>query len=216
MTRTLDPGPTSAKATAGRPVSDRGPQSSSARRAVFLDRDGTMIEEAGYLSSLDQVKWFPGTKDAVRLLNRAGFLVFVVTNQGGIGLGLFDDEFVKMVHARLDAEVAASGARIDGWYYCPHHPNAVTSALKGPCACRKPGRAMIDAACREHHIDLAQSWVIGDRDVDVQMAAAVGARAVLVTTGHGARDLAQQGSALLEGTLVARDLSEAVAEVLTR
>lgn len=186
------------------------------RRAVFLDRDGTMIEEAGYLSSLDQVRWFPGTKDAVRLLNRAGFLVFVITNQGGIGLGLFDDEFVKRTHASMDAELAASGAKVDGWYYCPHHPNAVTPGLRGPCACRKPGRAMIDAACRAHNIDLARSWVIGDRDVDVQMAAAVGAQAVLVTSGHGARELAEQGSVLPEGTLVARDLSEAVAEVLTR
>lgn len=186
------------------------------RRAVFLDRDGTMIEEAGYLSSLDAVKWYPGTKDAIRLLNRAGFVVCVITNQGGIGLGLFDDDFVHMVHAALDAELTASGASVDGWYYCPHHPNATIPELKTPCACRKPGRAMIDAACRDHHIDLTRSWVIGDRDVDVQMAAAVGARGVLVTTGHGTRDAALLGRALPDGTLVVRDLSEAVAEVLTR
>ncbi len=199
------------------PSDPSGPlDSSGLRPAVFLDRDGTMIEEAGYLSSLDQVKWFPGTKDAIRLLKRAGYLVCVVTNQGGIGLGLFDDAFVQSVHASMEAEIVASGGAIDGWYYCPHHPRAVTPELRGPCDCRKPGRAMIDAACREHNIDLAQSWVIGDRDVDVQMAAAVGARGILVTTGHGARDLAQQGRALPEGTLVARDLSEAVANVLTR
>ncbi len=189
---------------------------SALRPAVFLDRDGTMIEEAGYLSSLDAVKWYPGTKDSIRLLNRAGFLVCVITNQGGIGLGLFDDTFVQMVHTTLDAELAASGARIDGWYYCPHHPNATIPELKSPCACRKPGRAMIDAACREHGIDLARSWVIGDRDVDVQMAATVGARGILVTTGHGARDLEKLGRVLPDGTLVARDLTEAVAEVLTR
>lgn len=188
----------------------------TSRPAVFLDRDGTMIEEAGYLSSLDQVKWFPGTKDAIRLLNRAGYVVCVITNQGGIGLGLFDDEFLQMVHQTLDAELAASGAKVDGWYYCPHHPRAVAPELRGPCACRKPGRAMIDAACREHNIDLARSWVIGDRDVDVQMAAAVGARGILVTTGHGARDFAEQSDELPAGTLVTRDLSEAVAEVLTR
>jgi len=175
-----------------------------------------MIEEAGYLSSLDAVKWYPGTKDAIRLLNRADFVVCVITNQGGIGLGLFDDDFVRTVHAALDTQLAASGASVDGWYYCPHHPNATIAGLKSPCACRKPGRAMIDAACRDHHIDLARSWVIGDRDVDVQMAAAVGARGVLVTTGHGTRDAALLGRALPDGTLVVRDLSEAVAEVLTR
>jgi D-glycero-D-manno-heptose 1,7-bisphosphate phosphatase len=175
-----------------------------------------MIEEAGYLSSLDAVRWLPGTMDAVRLLNRAGYVVCVITNQGGIGLGLFDDGFVQMIHATLEAQLAASGARIDGWYYCPHHPNAVIPAFKSPCACRKPGRAMIDAACRDHGIDLTRSWVIGDRDVDVQMAAAVGARGILVTSGHGARDLTTLGDTLPTGTLVARDLAEAVAEVLTR
>jgi D-glycero-D-manno-heptose 1,7-bisphosphate phosphatase len=194
----------------------RDPGTSELRPAVFLDRDGTMIEEAGYLSSLDAVKWYPGTKDSIRLLNRAGFLVCVITNQGGIGLGLFDEGFVQRVHASMEAELAASGAGIDGWYYCPHHPNATIPGLKSPCACRKPGRAMIDAACRDHGIDLSRSWVIGDRDVDVRMAAAVGARGILVTTGHGARDLAQLGRALPDGTLVARDLTEAVAEVLTR
>lgn len=204
MTRTLDPGP----------KSDFGPL--SARPAVFLDRDGTMIEEAGYLSSLDQVKWFPGTKDAIRLLNRAGFFVCVLTNQGGIALGLFDDAFVQMVHRTLDAELAASGARIDGWYYCPHHPRGVTPEFRGPCACRKPGRGMIDAACREHNIDLARSWVIGDKVLDVQLAEAVGGCGVLVRTGYGEQHLREFGSVLPEGTLVARDLNEAVAEVLTR
>jgi len=188
----------------------------TADRAVFVDRDGTLIHEVGYLSRLQDVKWFPGTMDAIRLLNRAGYLVCVVTNQGGIGLGLCDEAFVHSVHAAMDAELSASGAKVDGWYFCPHHPHAVVESLKTPCGCRKPGRAMIDAAVREHGIDLSRSWVIGDRDVDVRLAHAVGARGVLVTTGHGARDLERFGRALPDGTLVASDLSEAVAEVLTR
>lgn len=190
--------------------------SGTADRAVFLDRDGTMINETGYLSRLENVRWYPGTRDAIRLLKRAGYLVFVVTNQGGIGLGLFDEAFVHAVHAAMEAEIVESGGAIDGWFFCPHHPNAVVPGLRTPCACRKPGRAMIDAACRGRNIDLAQSWVIGDRDVDVRMAQAVGARGILVTTGHGARDYEKLGRALPEGTLVARDLSEAVAEVLIR
>lgn len=188
----------------------------TADRAVFLDRDGTLIHEVGYLSRLQDVRWYPGTKDAIRLLKRAGYLVFVVTNQGGIGLGLFDDEFVRSVHAAMEAEIVASGGAIDGWFFCPHHPNAAIDALRTPCACRKPGRAMIDAACRGRNIDLAQSWVIGDRDVDVRMAQVVGARGILVATGHGERDYEKMGRTLPEGTLVAADLSEAVAEVLTR
>jgi len=186
------------------------------RPAVFLDRDGTMIEDVGYLSRLDQVKWYPGTMDAIRLLNRAGYVVCVITNQGGIGLGLFDDAFVQMVHTTLDAQLAASGARMDGWYYCPHHPRAVTPELMGPCACRKPGRAMIDAACRDHGIDLSRSWVIGDKALDVGLAGVVGARGILVRTGYGEQHLKTFGPTLPAGTLVARDLTEAVAEVLTR
>lgn len=186
------------------------------RPAVFLDRDGTMIHEVGYLRRLQDVRWYPGTLDAMRLLHRAGFVVCVVTNQGGIGLGLFDEDFVRTVHAAMDAEVVASGGAVAGWYFCPHHPQAVTEALRTPCACRKPGRAMIDAACRDHGIDLARSWVIGDRDVDVRLAEAVGARGVLVTSGHGARDAERLGGALPADTRVAADLMEAVAEVLTR
>jgi D-glycero-D-manno-heptose 1,7-bisphosphate phosphatase len=186
------------------------------RPAVFLDRDGTMIEDAGYLRHLDDVKWYPGTKDAIRLLKRAGYVVCVVTNQGGIGLGLFDDGFVQRVHASMEAEIVASGGAIDGWYYCPHHPNATVPGLQAACDCRKPGRAMIDAACREHDIDLPRSWVIGDKDVDVRMAAGVGARGILVRTGYGALHVEKLGRALPEGTCVARDLTEAVAEVLSR
>ena len=185
-------------------------------RAVFLDRDGTMIHETGYLSRLEDVRWYPGTKDAIRLLKRAGYLVFVVTNQSGIGLGLFDETFVLSVHAAMDAEIVESGGAIDGWFFCPHHHNAVIESLRTPCACRKPGRAMIDAACRGRNIDLAQSWVIGDRDVDVRMAQTVGARGILVKTGHGERDYEKMGRALPEGTLVAADLTEAAAEVLIR
>jgi len=189
---------------------------SGLRPAVFLDRDGTMIEDVGYLGSLDAVKWYPGTMDAIRLLNRAGYVVCVITNQGGIGLGLFDDAFVQMLHSSLDAELAASGAKIDGWYYCPHHPNATIAELKSPCACRKPGRAMIDAACGEHGIDLSRSWVIGDKAIDVGLAVVVGARGILVRTGYGEQHLKKFGPTLPVGTLVARDLTEAVAEVLTR
>lgn len=185
-------------------------------RAVFLDRDGTMIHEAGYLSRIEDVRWYAGTREAIRLLKRAGFLVFVVTNQGGIGLGLFDEAFVRSVHAAMEAEIVAAGGAVDGWFHCPHHRFAAEEALRTPCACRKPGRAMIDAACRGRDIDLTRSWVIGDREMDVQLAAAVGARGILVSTGHGLQEARRMGPSLPPDTIIAADLMEAVAEVLTR
>ena len=186
------------------------------RPAVFLDRDGTMIHEVGYLDRHEDVRWFPWTVDAIRLLNRAGYLVCVVTNQGGIGLGYFDEKFVNDLHSSLDAALRASGAVVDGWFLCPHHPRAAVPGLDAPCECRKPGRGMIDAACARWEIDLARSWVVGDRDVDVMMAAAVGARGVLVRTGHGEREWRQKADALPAGTPVVMDLMEATALILTQ
>jgi len=184
------------------------------RPAVFIDRDGTMIHDVGYLGRHEDIQWFPWTIDAIRLLNRAGYLVCVVTNQGGIALGLFDEPFVHEVHAAMAATLKESGATVDGWFFCPHHPRAVVAALKTPCPCRKPGRGMIDAACAQFAIDLTRSWVVGDRDIDVMMADAVGARGILVRTGYGERDARLVGAGLPEGTMVAADLMEAVSALL--
>ena len=186
------------------------------RPAVFLDRDGTMIDEVGYLDRKEDARWFPWTIDAIRLLNRAGYLVCVVTNQGGIGLGLFDEAFVTDLHASLDAELRDSGAAVDGWFMCPHHPRAVVPGLQTPCECRKPGRGMIDAACARWDIDLARSWIVGDRDVDVLMAEAVGARGVLVRTGYGEREWRLKADALPAGTRVVMNLMEATALILAQ
>jgi len=175
-----------------------------------------MIDEVGYLDRMEDIRWFPWTIDAVRLLNRAGYLVFVVTNQGGIGLGLFDEPFVLGLHDSLDATLRESGARIDGWFLCPHHPRATVEGLETPCACRKPGRGMIDAACERWQVDLERSWVVGDRDVDVLMAAAVGARGILVRTGYGERELRRKPEVFSAGTPVVMNLMEATALILSQ
>ena len=185
------------------------------RPAVFLDRDGTMIHDVGYLSRHEEIQWFPWTMDAIRLLNRAGYLVCVVTNQGGIALGLFDGAFVDGVHAAMAETLRESGAAVDGWFYCPHHPRAVVEALKTPCSCRKPGRGMVDAACAQFDIDLARSWVVGDKRIDVLMAEAVGARGILVRTGYGEGELRRVGAGLPQDTPVAANLMEAVAVILS-
>lgn len=159
---------------------------SSLAPAVFLDRDGTLIEEAGYLDRLDRLALIPSAVDALRLLARAGFRLVVVTNQSGIALGLFDEAFVRQTHDALHARLEAAGARIDGWYYCPHHPAGHVPALTMSCECRKPGPALPRRAAAELGLDLARSWMIGDRWGDVQLAASAGmAGGVLVRTGYG-------------------------------
>ena len=179
--------------------------------AVFLDRDGTMIDDVGYLSQREELRWYSSTIDAVRLLNRAGFLVFVVTNQGGIGLGHFTEAFVRDTHQWMAETLAANGAHVDGWLFCPHHPRAVIPALKVDCECRKPRRGMIDAALRDHAIDLGRSFVVGDRQSDVDLAAAFGGRGVLVRTGYGEGELAVLGGAMPGAAYLASDLMAATA-----
>jgi D-glycero-D-manno-heptose 1,7-bisphosphate phosphatase len=187
---------------------------SAARPAVFIDRDGTMIHDVGYLSRREQVHWYPWTMDAIRLLNRAGYLVCVVTNQGGIGLGHTTEAFVRDTHAALDRTLADAGARVDAWYFCPHHPRAVDPALAVACACRKPGRAMIDRACADFAIDLSRSFTIGDKAIDVALGTGVGARGILVRTGYGEGQLAEHGGVIPGAAFVADDLMSAVSFIV--
>src|SRR5258708_3481564 len=147
--------------------------------AVFLDRDGTMIQDRGHFSRLDELCWYPWTIDAVRLLNRAGFLVFVTTNQGGVALGLYEEAFVHKVHDLMAARISAGGGRIDGWFYCVHHPRAVFDSLRIDCDCRKPRPGMVRQAQARVAFDLSQSFVVGDKMSDIGLAASVGARGVL-------------------------------------
>jgi len=158
------------------------------RPAVFLDRDGTIIEERGYLDRLDLLELYPFTADAIRLLNRAGYATVVVTNQGGIGRGIIDEPYLRTVHATLDTRLAAGNARIDRYYFCPHHPDAVIAELRQKCACRKPAAGMIEQACRELSLDPRRSIMIGDRRLDVAAGNTAGTRSVLVRTGHGGHE----------------------------
>ena len=153
--------------------------------AVFLDRDGTLIEESGYLDRLDRLAIYPYTVDAVRLFNRAGFAVIVISNQSGIGRGLVRESFVAEAHAHISAYLKAGGASLDAFYYCPHHPDATLAAFRQRCECRKPAAGMLTTAAAEHGLDLTRSFVVGDRWDDVGAARAAGAKGVLVRTGYG-------------------------------
>ena len=181
--------------------------------AVFLDRDGTMIEDVGYLDRLERMKLFPYTIDAVRLLNRGGFRVVVVTSQNGVANGVLTEEFLTEAHAHLSRLFEAAGGRVEGYYYCPHSLNAPVERYRVDCDCRKPKPGMILAAARDHNLDLSRSIVVGDRWRDVEMGLAAGTRAILVETGYG-RTQAVRRPAAIAPVPVAATLIDAVSLIL--
>jgi D-glycero-D-manno-heptose 1,7-bisphosphate phosphatase len=151
---------------------------------VFLDRDGTVIEERGYLGRLDLIELFPWSAEAIRLLGDAGFVVVIVTNQAGIARGLFDEPFVESAHARLNAMLREQGAVVDGYYYCPHHPEGVVDRYRLVCGCRKPAPGMVRQAAADLDLDVDRSFVVGDKWLDIGLARNAGATGVLVRTGY--------------------------------
>lgn len=154
------------------------------RKAVFLDRDGTINEECDYLYRSEDCRFIPGVAEAIRRFNDAGLLVVVVTNQSGVARGFYGVADIVALHAWMDGQLAAFGARIDAWYYCPHHPEC---GDLNACDCRKPLPGMLLQAAAEHSIDLASSWMVGDKVADIEAGFAAGCQPLLVRTGYGAR-----------------------------
>jgi len=148
--------------------------------AVFLDRDGTIIEDVGYLGDPERMRLLPDAAEAIARLNRAGLLAVVVTNQSGIARGLFDEDAYEATRTRLDRLLADQGARLDAQYHCPHHPE-----ISGPCECRKPGLLLYRRAAEDLGIDLPASWWVGDRRRDVQPATALGGRGIVLGATFG-------------------------------
>ena len=152
----------------------------TARRAVFLDRDGTLVDDPGFLKNPDDVRLLPGAGEALARLAQAGFAIVIVTNQSGIGRGLLTHDDYRRVQARVEELLAQDGAGVDASYYCPHSPTE-----DEPCDCRKPGTRLYRKAGRDLDLDLAGSWWVGDRLSDLHPAEAFGGRAILVLTGYG-------------------------------
>ena len=148
------------------------------RPAVFLDRDGTISEETGYVNHIDRFEIFPFAAAAIRRLNDARIPVIVITNQSGVARGFFPEELVRRVNEKMITQLAQGGARIDAIYYCPH-------IREDHCACRKPLPGMLEQAALEHDLDLAGSFLVSDRFVDLDMGAKIGCRTTLVRTGYG-------------------------------
>lgn len=165
------------------------------QKAVFLDRDGTLNDDPGYIDRPEKIVLFPSAANAIRRLNEAGRKVVVVTNQSGVGRGLFEETTLHGIHAHLVRLVEAAGGAIDAIYYCPHYPiggeteSHGESPYRRDCDCRKPKPGMLLRAARDLNLDLESSVVIGDRYLDIEMAHAVGARGILVLTGYGQREL---------------------------
>ena len=158
------------------------------KSAVFLDRDGTLIQDIGYLRFTREVTFYPWSIDAVRALNQAGFPVVVITNQSGVARGILTEPMIEGVHRHLSKLLDAGGAHIDAYYYCPHHPEGSVELYRTHCDCRKPGCGMIERASADLDLDPARSFVIGDKWMDVGSARAAGARGILVRTGYGANE----------------------------
>lgn len=156
------------------------------KKAIFLDRDGTLNVDVGYLHQLKDLELFPWTVDALRLFKRAGYELIIVTNQSGLAQGLIAPGFVEECHDEMRRRLQAGGTDLDALYYCPHHPRGSVEALSVDCRCRKPLPGMIEDAVRDRGIDPAASWVIGDKWLDVNLGLGVGARSILVRTGWGA------------------------------
>jgi D-glycero-D-manno-heptose 1,7-bisphosphate phosphatase len=185
------------------------------RPAIFIDRDGTLSEEVGYINHLSRFRLLPFAVDAVRLVNRSGRLAVLVTNQAGVARGYFPESLVEEVHGVVRAAMSAGGAQLDGIFYCPHHPSAGVAPYRQDCLCRKPKPGLLQAAAQGLDIDLARSWVVGDRHPDLQVAWAVGARGAMVKTGYGVGELMHNAPAWpRQPDLIAENLLEAVERIV--
>lgn len=157
----------------------------SGHPAVLVDRDGTLIEDHGYIGRVDRMRVYPYAVDAMHVLQRAGFKLVIVTNQAGVARQVFPEAFLAEAHGWLRAHFAAAGVRFDGIYYCPHHPDGTLEQYRQRCECRKPRPGMALQAAQDLGLDLSRSFVIGDTWLDVGLANECGARGVLVRTGYG-------------------------------
>jgi len=154
------------------------------RRAVFFDRDGVINLDRGYTYRTEDVEWVEGALAAISYFNQNGFIVIIVTNQSGIARGYYTDEDVNLLHAWMNSQLKIQGAHIDGFYYCPHHPKGIVAELQKDCDCRKPAPGMIKRAIADWNIDPNQSFLVGDKESDVEAAKAAGIAGYLFAGGN--------------------------------
>ena len=186
------------------------------RPAVFIDRDGTISEEVGYVNHPSRFRLFPYSAEAIKLLNYSGWLAILITNQAGVARGYFSEDVIVSVHDRLKSDLEVEAAKLDAVYYCAHHPTVGEPPYRVECDCRKPKTGLIDCATKDFKIDLPASWVIGDRYSDIELARNAGLHSAFVLSGYGRGEWEyQRGSWKHEPDLVSENLLEAVKIIVT-
>jgi len=183
--------------------------------AIFIDRDGTISEEVGYVNHISRYRVYPFSGEAIRLVNASPLKAILVTNQAGVARGYFKEVLIGQVHGKLRQDLEREKARLDAIYYCPHHPSVGEVPYRQDCNCRKPKTGLLDRAADELKVDLKTSYMIGDRYSDVQLAHRVGARGILVLTGYGRGEYEYQRNEWeREPDHIAEDLLAAVRWIL--
>ncbi|MDQ3473334.1 MAG: HAD family hydrolase [Acidobacteriota bacterium] len=185
------------------------------RPAVFIDRDGTISEEVGYINHPSRFRVFPYAARAIKLLNDQGWLAVIITNQAGVARGYFSESMIETVHNNLQQELREEGARVDAIYYCAHHPTVGELPYRQECDCRKPKPGLVTRAIKDLDIAVEQSWMIGDRYGDIELARNAELRSALVLSGYGRGEWEHQRSLWKhQPDLVAENLLEAVESII--
>ncbi len=184
-------------------------------KAVFMDRDGTINEEVGYVNHLERFVLLPRVGEAIRILNQHGLRAVVITNQSGVARGYFPESLIHLVHQRMRDHLKREGAYLDGIYYCPHHPDVGSPPYRQKCRCRKPETGLVEEASRTLNLDSSKSYMIGDRGNDLEFAHRIGIKGILVLTGYGRGEWEYcQNQWKVKPDHVAQDLYEAVQWIL--
>ena len=181
-------------------------------KAVFLDRDGTIVEDVGYISSPQQLNFIPGSIEAIKKLNAAGYKVIVITNQAGVARGIVTEDMLQTIDKVMHRQILNGGAHLDGLYYCPHHPEHGVYPYKQACECRKPHTGLIKKAIKDHDLDLSLSFMIGDKASDIEAGKKAGVKTAFVLTGYGTTEKDELKN---KPDHIAKNLSEAVKWVLS-
>jgi D-glycero-D-manno-heptose 1,7-bisphosphate phosphatase len=183
--------------------------------AVFIDRDGTISEEVGYVNHPSRFRLFPYSSEAIRILNNNGWLAIVITNQAGVARGYFSEDVIVSVHEQLKRDLHEGSAQLDAIYYCAHHPSVGEPPYRNDCDCRKPKTGLINQAVSDFEIDLGASWMIGDRYGDVELARNAGLHSAFVLSGYGRGEWEYQRHRWKhEPDLVCENLLEAVTMIV--
>lgn len=185
------------------------------RPAVFIDRDGTISEEVGYVNHPSRFRLFPYSSEAIRILNQNDWLAILVTNQAGVARGYFSEDVIKTIHTQLETALHQESARLDAIYYCAHHPSVGKPPYRVDCDCRKPRPGLIHQAARDFEIDLSASWMAGDRYSDIELARNAGLRSAFLMSGYGRGEWEYQSQSWkYRPDLICENLLEAVKSIV--